>query len=205
MINALRNIGKPKTDPKIEIGKAIVLVRDSRAEVESLLPKYMEWSVNAAKNNENEYSDQLLEEMADLSDFVGDLTALESQIVKSAVSASSFNNLNKLAGVIKSSKSLFNAGPDFSRIGRSLAEFSGNLRLGASAVKDLRRELSAGKVPDDLGLFSTAKPVENPKVAALREERERRLIPTPDGPKVAAAANEHIDIDAIIEDENKRE
>jgi hypothetical protein len=208
MITAIKNtFGKPKTDPKIAVGKALVVVRESRDGVKNLLPRYMDWSVEAAQNGDDEYSNQLLEEMAELSDFVGDLTAIEQQIVKGAVSAMALNDLNKLTGVIKTSKALFSAGPNFTKIGRSLAEFSGNLRLGASSVKDLRRELSAGKVPDDLGLFNTSKPVENAKVAALREERERRLMKptiTVAEPK-DAPANEHIDIDAIIEDENKKE
>jgi len=205
MLAAIKNIGKPKTPAEVEIGKALVVVRESRTGVENLLPRYMDWSVDAARNGVDEYSNQLLEEMAELSDFVGDLTALEQQIIKGAVSAKALNDLSKLTGVIKASKALFSAGPNFTKIGRSLAEFTGNLRLGASAVKDLRSELSAGKVPDDLGLFSTSKSVDNPKVAALREERERRLMkqPTVTEPK-DAPVNEHIDIDAIIEDENKR-
>jgi hypothetical protein len=166
----------------------------------------MDWSVEAAQNGDDEYSDQLLEEAAELSDFVGDLNAVDQQIIKGAVSARALNDLNKLTGVIKASKALFSAGPNFSKIGQTLSDFLSNLRVGASAVKDLRGTLSAGKAHADLGLFSTAKTAENPKVAALREERERRLMksPTITEPK-NASASEFIDIDAIIEDENKRD
>jgi hypothetical protein len=206
MITAIKNIRKPKTPPEVEIGKALVVVRDSRAGVENLLPRYMDWSVEAAQNSDDEYSNQLLEEMAELSDFVGDLNAVEQQIIKGAVSARALNDLNKLTGVIKASKALFSAGPNFSKIGQTLSDFLSNLRVGASAVRDLRGTLSAGKAHADLGLFSTTKIAENPKVAALREERERRLMkpPTVTEPKDAPASG-YIDIDAIIEDENKRE
>ena len=205
MINTITSrLYKQRPDPETEIAKAIYLVRESRTELENLAPLYMDWSVEAAENGQDEYSDQLLEERAELDDFCGDMKDLELKITKSAVTAKSFKNLSKLAETIKASRRLYTSGVNFSQIGSSLAEFKRNLGIGATAVKDLRRELSMTSAPADLRLSGVKTPISS-KLAALREERDLRLMksPTVIEPKEVRATGD-IDIDAMMKDENSR-
>jgi len=193
---------KPKQDPETEIAEALFLIEESRTGVENLVPLYMTWSVEAANLGDDEYSDQLLEEMAELDDFAADLRALELKIKSSAIAAKAFKNLIGLAEAVKRCKGLFNAGTDFTKIGKNLAVFKDNLGKGSAALRGLRRELSKKNVPIDIRL-SGVKPADSAKLAALKEKREILLATPPSisEPKETTATG-IIDIDAIIEEEN---
>jgi len=193
---------KKEKDKEGIIAEAIINVRESRETVEALAPQFMEWSVEAAQMGDDAYSDELLNNMAELTDFVGDLKALEMNIRAEAVTAKALDNLSGLAKAIRGCAPLFKAGPRLASVGKDIQAFKKNMGEGIAALKGIRRTMVRGSSSVD-DLFTGKKPVDSPKLTALKEERDRLLI-KPATVAVPIDATGDIDLDAIIEDENSK-
>jgi hypothetical protein len=193
---------KDDKDKERVIAEAIVNVRESRETLEQFAPQFMDWSVEAAQMGEDAYSDDLLNTMAELEDFVSDLKALEMQIRTEAVIAKSLDNLTGLSKALKGCNSLFKSGPRVAKAGADIQLFKKNMGEGVAALKGLRRKITGG-ITSNEELLTGRKPAENLKVSALREKRDILLMKpaTVIEPKTATG---DIDIDAIIEDEKSK-
>ena len=193
---------KKAKDKEGIIAEAIINVRESRETVEALAPQFMEWSVEAAQMGDDAYSDELLNNMAELTDFVGDLKALEMNIRAEAITAKALDNLTGLAKAIRGCTPLFKAGPRLASVGKDIQAFKKNMGEGISALKGIRRTMVRGSASMD-DIFTGKKPVDSPKLLALKEERDRLLM-KPATVVEPTDATGDIDLDAIIEDENSK-
>ena len=205
-----------KTDKELkrlnQIAEGVAKISEAREAIEHLSRQYNAWIDEAAELGEDEYSDQLIAEKVELDEFARNLKFLEVQVRESAVTANTFNGLQKLQVAMAACKSLLTTSPNLKKLGKQMASFKSSLAKARTSLKDLREELSASKDPVYADLFGT-KTADDPniakRIAAEKAAREARLaakvsstIPSPIAGEAFAT-----DIDAItamIEEENKK-
>lgn len=205
-----------KTDKELkklnQIAEGVAQITEAREAIMHLSSQYNNWIDEAAELGEDEYSDQLIADKVELDEFARNLKFLEVQVRESAVTANTFNGLQKLHAAMDACKSLLTAGPNLKKLGKQMASFRTSLEKARTSLKDLRSELSASKDPVYTDLFGK-KTADDPniakKIAAEKAAREARLAAKISNTVPSPVASESFatDIDAItamIEEENKK-
>ena len=192
---------------------------------------YTEWIDEAAKNGDDEYSNQLIEEKVENDEIVADLDSLYRQVLQQATLAAVLGELSTLPAAVKACKGLLSASPNFKKIGKSVKSFRSELDKARLSLHEMRQELR-GQVksnynPDFFAnLTSTnakeaaADPKHRQRLEAEKAARDARLAagvvsgmvaaPVNTTPataeQIAGAGNGATDVDEIIAamDEEKR-
>lgn len=186
-----------------KVAEGLAYIKEAREGLEGLEAQYDEWIDEAAELGQDEYSDELIDDKLEISDFISDLKFLEAQISSSAARAVAIGNLGKLPAAIKACSSLLHKGPNFIKLGKDMASFQKSLAQAKGSLRDVRKQFSHNK---DKNILSKKK--DSPAVAAEKQARAARLAArVANGGSVAAKPNEApdiLDIGSIIEDENKK-
>ncbi len=185
-----------------KVAEGLAYIKEAREGLEDLEAQYNEWIDEAAELGQDEYSDQLIEDKLEVSDFVSDLKFMEAQISSSAARAIAIGNLGKLPAAIRACNGLLRKGPNFVKLGKDMAAFQKSLAKAKGSLSDVRKQF----VKKDRTII--AKKRDSEAVAAEKQARAARLAArVAKGDAVAAKPNDAIDvldIGAIIEEENKK-
>lgn len=197
---------KKQTDMQ-KIAEGIAKIEGSRKEIEGLVTLYDGWIDEAATLGRDEHSDLLIEEKVDLINFVADLKFLELQMRNGAVTANAFSKLGQIPVAIASCKALLKEGPDFNKLTESISNFHVGLRQAKTSLASLKNSLAGNKFETDNRVVVPR--AESSLVKAEKAARELRLMSKKSSQDVAMPKNvaekvDILDIDAIIDDVNKR-
>jgi len=138
-----------KQDPHIVAAEAINGLNESSAELRSKSKAYKWLCVEAIEKGNEDYADELIEVMANMTDFASELDFFATQIKAEIIMLMSFDNLNKLAGALDNCVKLINSRGDFSAVKASISAFKTNLGQGRAAISDIRKELKGKVKPND--------------------------------------------------------
>lgn len=200
-----------------KIAEAMTVIQGARESMERLALDYVKAIDEAAHDQQEAYSDQLIEDKVDLEMFAEDLKFLELQIKTNAKTAQAFGDLQSLPEAMDACRSLMNKAPRWDTLGKKMEGLQEALSDARMSVKHMREALSKSSNPAFVELFGR-KNEKDPKIAqriaAEKEAREARLVAkyskgeSPVASNAGAMADSDADrIDAItemIDEENRK-
>lgn len=155
-----------------QIAEGVAAFREARESMDSLALRLNDWIDQAAELGEDEYSDQLLETQCEIEDLSRNFSFFEILVTESAVTASAFNKLKGLSGVVSCCKGLLKGGVDLKSVGKQLGRMKTDLKKAKTSLRDMRAELSGEKDKVYTDLFGK-KTNTDPKIAARIAEKKQ--------------------------------
>ena len=190
---------KSKKDKEFEqemlIAETIVEIGEQRKDIDRLVDQLMDAAYEAAKMDNNDYANELVEMIADFQEFGEELSAIELEIKTCAITAKVMARLGNLPAALKACRAVFSKAPDFTKLGK---EFN-NLR-------DTLAKIYGKKENED--------PKRNQRVGDIKKAIEARLVTgvantqpaeKPAADKVSADDEARIDAIAAMLDEERKD
>ena len=180
-IKEMLGMGEKKKDPRIAAAEAINGLNESSQELKSTVRAYETLCVEAIEKGNESYASELIEIMADMTDFSSELEFFALQIKAEVIMLLSFGNLNKLAGALDSCIKIINSSGNYDNVKSSIASFKNNLGQGRAALAELRGELkkktTSEKMFSDPRFDSVASESANSEtVKQIRDRIETELV-----------------------------
>ena len=188
----LLGFGEKKKDPRIVAAEAINGLNESSQELKYTVKAYEDLCVEAIEKGNESYANELIEIMADMTDFASELEFFALQIKAEVIMLLSFGNLNKLAGALDSCIKIINSSGNYDSVKASIASFKNNLGQGRAALAELRGELKKKTTPVSFGVDPRFDPVSKESansetVKQIRDRIETELVKRNIGSKLAPA------------------
>ena len=212
---------KSKKDKEFEqemlIAETIVEIGEQRKEIDRLVEQLLDAALEAAKMDNNDYANELVEMIADFQEFGEELSAVELEIKTCAITAKVMARLGNLPAALKACRAVFAKAPDFTKLGKEFKSLRETLAGARKSVKSLRSEVSSNQMSAYEKIYGK-KENEDPKrtqrVNDIKKAIEARLVtgtaktqptPKPDTSKVTAADDARIDAIAAMLDEERKD
>ena len=198
------------------IAEAVVEIGEQRKAVDSLVNQLSAAALEAAKMDNREYTDELIEMIADFQEFGEDLSAIELEVKTAAITAKVMSRLGKLPKALKACKAVFANAPDFTKLGKEYRSLRETLASARKSVKSLRSEISSNPRSAYEKLYGKkdkVDPKRAERVNNIKKSIEAHLVsevaatqpaPKPETAKVSAEDEARIDeIAAMLDEERK--
>ena len=210
---------KKKEDPYAQekaIAEAIYDIQQSREGLENLITLYRNSAYEAAKMGQDEYVNELLTDVADLRQFVDDMTFVELKIKTAATTTHALKGLKGLPNALSACKQALSKTVNLGKLGDNLRALMSTLDNARSQFSELRDAISPASERIGRSMFGDLGVTVNPKAKKLFDEEQKALeaklacssvAPTPvakaeDAADADAAAR--VDAIAAMLDEEKR-
>ncbi len=162
-----------------KIAEAMTVIQGARESMERLAMEYIKSIDDAAHDQQEAYSDQLIEDKIEIEMFAEDLKFLELQIKTNAKTAQAFGELQTLPEAMDACKSLMRKAPRWDVLGKKMEGLKEALSDARMSVKNMREALSKTSNPALVDLFGR-KNDKDPKLAERiadeKKAREARLV-----------------------------
>ena len=161
------------------IAETIVEIGEQRKEVDNLVDQLSEAAFEAAKLENNDYCNELVDMIADFQEFGEELSAVELEIKTCAITARVMSRLGRLPAALKACRAVFSKAPDFTQLGREFKSLREALAGARKSVKSLRSEISSNHMSAYERIYGK-KEKEDPKrsqrVENIKKSIEARLV-----------------------------
>lgn len=199
------------------IAETIVEIGEQRKDIDKLVAQLTDAAYEAAKMDNNDYANEVVDMIADFQEFGEELSAIELDIKTCAITAKVMARLGKLPSALKACRNVFNNAPDFAKLGNEFANLRNTLANARNNVKSLRSQIHGNKLSayeKIYGKRENTDPKRAMRVDNIKKAIESRLVsgaaatqpvPKPDN-NVSAEDTARIDaIAAMLDDERKGE
>ena len=212
---------KSKKDKEFEqemlIAETIVEIGEQRKDIDRLVNQLMDAAFEAAKMDNNDYTNELVEMIADFQEFGEELSAIELEIKTCAITAKVMARLGNLPAALKACRAVFSKAPDFTKLGKEFNNLRDTLANARKSVKSLRSEVSGNKMSAYEKIYGKKEnedPKRNQRVGDIKKAIEARLVTgvsntqpaeKPATDKVSADDEARIDAIAAMLDEERKD
>ncbi len=199
------------------IAETIVEIGEQKKAVDKLVNDLLDQALSAAKMDNNDYTDELIEMIADFQEFSGELAAVELEIKTCAITAKVMSKLGKLPAALKACRAIFAKAPDFTKLGKEFNSLRETLAEARKSVRSLRSQLSGKKMSayeKIYGKKENTDPKRAQRMNDIKKLIESRLVTgasntqpaaKADTSKVTAADDARIDAIAAMLDEERKD
>lgn len=213
---------KTKKDKEFEnellIADTVAEIGAQSKSVAELVKQLNDSAFEAAKMDNDDYVNELVDMIADFEEFHEELVGVELEIKTCAITARVLSKLGKLPEALKACRAVFSNAPDFTSLGKEFRILREALTTARKGVRELRSEVSNKHMSTYEKIYGKAK-VDDPKRAArvdnIRKGIEARLVsgvtstqPAANSANDKVSASDEARIDAIaamLDDERKGE
>jgi len=198
------------------VAEVVYDIGQQRANLEKLIVTYRESAYEAAKMGQDDYVNELLTDVADLRQFIEDLSFVELKIKTTAITTRTFKVLKKLPAALASCKDALSKGVKVGKLGESFRDLMKSLDGARSQFSEIRNAISSESERASKNMFGDLGIAANPKAKKFFDEEQKALeaklacesvAPTPVSQADAAADAEaaaRVDAIAAMLDEEKR-
>ncbi len=198
------------------VAELVYDIGQQRANLEKLVETYRESAYEAAKMGHDDYVRDLLTDVADLRQFIEDLSFVELKIKTTAITAKTFKVLKKLPAALASCKAVLSKGVKVSKLGENFRDLLKSLDGARGQFSEIRNAISSESERNHRSLFGDVATSVNPKAKKLLDEETKALearlacesvAPSPVSQASTAATTEaaaRVDAITAMLDEEKR-
>lgn len=135
---------------------------------------------HAALNNEDQYSDSLIEQKIAVMELKSDFDFIYMQLKDQVSAAAAFNSLKNMPEILDACKKITSKVPNMSKLSKSMSSFRDTMKQYSEDFKKLRNKLSESRKSKEkntwANLFSPASAdTYNSKIEAEKQARAGRL------------------------------
>ena len=161
------------------IAEHIVSLREQVENLKKTKDVYFAHAVEAAENDNNDYANEMLEAMEDISGFIFNLSHLELEIRTNAMTASAISKLKDLPAVLSACGNMCKQTPNFDGLKKQMSEVSKTIANYREAIKGIRVDKKSNASPTYRELFGEKTDAVDSKraqhIAELRKNLEAEL------------------------------
>ncbi len=164
---------------EVLIAETIVEIGEQRKDIENLVNQLSDAAYEAAKMDNNDYVNELVDMIADFQEFGEELAAVELEIKTCAITAKVMARLGKLPKALKACKAVFAKAPDFTKLGKEYKSLREALANARKSVKSLRSEMSSSHMSAYEKIYGKKEnkdPKRTQRVDNIKKSLEARLV-----------------------------
>lgn len=165
---------------QLKIAEGMTAIQEATERLDRYAASLDEAIDAAALNNEDEYSDSLIEQKLSVLALKSDFDFILMQLKDQVSAASAFNSLKEMPKILNACKQIAGKVPDMSKLTKSMSSFRDTMKQYSEDFKKLRNKLSESRKSKEkntwANLFSPASAdTYNSKIEAEKQARAGRL------------------------------
>lgn len=157
------------------VAQTVVDIRTQREDLEKLAEDYFERAVEAAQLGQDEFSNELLENIVEFEDFGENLRYLEIKVKTAAITSKTIGRLRELPKALAACRSVFCKGPDFKALGKDMRDLLSSLGTARDQFREFRLGLGKSNDPVYAEIFGKERKSGDPKYAQRLADKKKDL------------------------------